>query len=128
MPGEHFEIQIDKVIDKWAGSVEIGVTSHDPMSLEFPPTMTNIVAGTWMMTGNGVMHNGDIIIEDYGVAEGLRTLKVSSSLVVFMNCANVWCCGLYVHDFQTHRILLYNIRISVVQLAIHLADTKCLIW
>lgn len=42
LPGEHFEVQIDKVIDKWAGSVEIGVTTHDPMTLDFPPVMTNI--------------------------------------------------------------------------------------
>ena len=41
-PGEHFEIQIDKVIEKWAGSVEIGVTTHDPLTLDFPSVMTNI--------------------------------------------------------------------------------------
>ena len=65
LPGEAFEIQIDTVIDKWAGSVELGVTVHDPLSLEFPQVM-NMHTGTWMMTGNRVMHNKETIIEDYG--------------------------------------------------------------
>ena len=65
LPGEAFEIQIDTVIDKWAGSVELGVTVHDPLSLEFPQVM-NMHTGTWMMTGNRVMHNNETITEDYG--------------------------------------------------------------
>lgn len=28
--------------------------------------MTNVRTGTWMMTGNGVMHNGITVIEQYG--------------------------------------------------------------
>lgn len=33
------------------------------------------VAGTWMMTGNGVMHNGTTILDEYG--HNLDRLKVS---------------------------------------------------
>jgi len=73
-PREMFEIQLDKMVDKWAGSIEIGVTSHSPLDIEFPATMTNIRSGTWMMTGNGVMHNGRMIREDYG--QNLDALKV----------------------------------------------------
>jgi neuralized-like protein 4 len=51
-PDELFEVRLDKMIDKWAGSVEIGVTLHSAEELEFPSTMTNIRSGTWMMTGN----------------------------------------------------------------------------
>jgi neuralized-like protein 4 len=29
--------------------------------------MTNVRSGTWMMTGNGVMHNGTTVIDDYGI-------------------------------------------------------------
>ena len=65
-PGEMFEVRLDKIIDKWAGSIEIGVTTHSPSSLDFPSTMTNIRSGTWMMTGNGVMHNGTTVIDEYG--------------------------------------------------------------
>jgi len=41
-PGEMFEIRLDHMVDKWAGSIEIGVTSHSPTDIEFPATMTNI--------------------------------------------------------------------------------------
>ena len=49
-----FKVRLDKMVTKWAGSIEIGVTSHAPSDLEFPSTMTNVRSGTWMMTGNGV--------------------------------------------------------------------------
>ena len=65
-PDEIFEVVLDQVVMKWAGSIEIGVTAHRPEDLEFPATMTNIRSGTWMMTGNGVMHNGVTILDDYG--------------------------------------------------------------
>ncbi|ERL95247.1 hypothetical protein D910_12514 [Dendroctonus ponderosae] len=65
--GELFEIKLDKVVTKWAGSIEMGVTTHSPVDLEFPFTMTNVRSGTWMMTGSGIMHNGTIIQEQYGV-------------------------------------------------------------
>lgn len=74
--GELFEIRLDKVIDKWAGSVEIGVTTHSPLTLDFPSTMTNIRSGTWMMTGTGVMQNGVTVIDEYGCS--LDTLRVSN--------------------------------------------------
>ena len=33
------------------------------------------LSGTWMMTGNGVMHNGTTILDEYG--HNLDRLKVS---------------------------------------------------
>ena len=30
------------MVTKWAGSIEIGVTTHAPSDLEFPSTMTNV--------------------------------------------------------------------------------------
>ncbi|XP_077998138.1 neuralized-like protein 4 [Glandiceps talaboti] len=63
---EMFEVRLDEMVDKWAGSIEIGVTTHSSRDLEFPSTMTNIRSGTWMMTGNGIMHNGTTVIDDYG--------------------------------------------------------------
>lgn len=50
-PNEIFEVKLDKIVTKWAGSIEIGVTSHSPKSLEYPCTMTNVRSGTWMFTG-----------------------------------------------------------------------------
>ncbi|KAK7032339.1 Neuralized-like protein 4 [Halocaridina rubra] len=75
-----FEVRLDKCVDKWAGSLEIGVTTHPPTDLEYPSTMTNVRSGTWMMTGNGVMHNGTTIIDDYGL--NLDRLKVGDRVGV----------------------------------------------
>ena len=63
------------MVDKWAGSIEVGVTTHSPLTLEFPSTMTDMSSGTWMMTGCGVLHNGTILIEEYG--QNLNKLTVS---------------------------------------------------
>lgn len=63
---ELFEIRLEKVVGKWAGSIEIGVTTHSPDLLEFPFTMTNVRSGTWMMTGCCIVHNGTVILEQYG--------------------------------------------------------------
>lgn len=79
-PNEVFEVRLDKMVTKWAGSIEIGVTTHAPSDLEFPSTMTNVRSGTWMMTGNGVMHNGTTTIDDYG--QNLDKLKVGDRVAV----------------------------------------------
>lgn len=46
---ELFEIRIDKLVDKWSGSIEVGVTTHNPAVLHFPATMTNMRSGTIMV-------------------------------------------------------------------------------
>ncbi|XP_076236666.1 neuralized E3 ubiquitin protein ligase 4 isoform X2 [Calliopsis andreniformis] len=79
-PNELFEVRLDKIITKWAGSIEIGVTTHSPTELEFPFTMTNVRSGTWMMTENGVMHNGTTIIADY--SQNLDRLQVGDRVGV----------------------------------------------
>ncbi|XP_051170351.1 neuralized-like protein 4 [Leptopilina boulardi] len=79
-PNELFEVRLDKIVTKWAGSIEIGVTTHLPTELEFPFTMTNVRSGTWMMTGNGVMHNGITIIDHYG--QNLDRLQVGDRVGV----------------------------------------------
>ncbi|XP_066296523.1 neuralized-like protein 4 isoform X1 [Branchiostoma lanceolatum] len=77
---EMFTVRIDKMVDKWAGSIEIGLTSHTPPELEFPSTMTNVRSGTWMMTGNGIMHNGTTVLDEYG--HNLDRLKVNDRVGV----------------------------------------------
>ena len=32
-PNEMFEVRLDKMVAKWAGSIEIGVTTHAPNDL-----------------------------------------------------------------------------------------------
>ena len=48
------KIRIDKLVDKWSGSIEIGVTTHNPNNLEYPATMTNLQSGTSPWHGGGV--------------------------------------------------------------------------
>ena len=66
MPAEVFAVRLDKLVGKWSGSIEIGVTLHKPQSIVMPSTMTNVQSGTWMMSGNGVMHNGVTVMDDCG--------------------------------------------------------------
>lgn len=42
---ELFEIRLDRLVDKWSGSIEVGITTHNPNTLEFPATMTNAKSG-----------------------------------------------------------------------------------
>lgn len=53
-------------MEKWSGSIEVGVTMHNPDFLEFPPTMTNLKTGTIMMSGCGILTNGKATKRDYG--------------------------------------------------------------
>jgi len=61
-----FQIRIDKLVDKWSGSVEVGVTIHDPGAIPIPSTMTNLRTGTSMMSGRGILANGKGIRREYG--------------------------------------------------------------
>ncbi|XP_055706492.1 neuralized-like protein 4 isoform X2 [Phlebotomus papatasi] len=79
-PNELFQVRLERVVSKWAGSIEMGVTTHSPTELEFPFTMTNVRSGTWMMTGNGVMQNGTTVIEQYG--QNLDRLQVGDRVGV----------------------------------------------
>lgn len=60
------QIRIDRLVDKWSGSIEVGVTTHSPTALEFPATMTNMRSGTTMMSGCGILTNGKGTQREYG--------------------------------------------------------------
>lgn len=93
---EVFQVRLERIEKKWAGSIEIGVTTHSPLELEFPFTMTNVRSGTWMMTGNGVMQNGTTIIEQYG--QNLDRLQVGD------------CVGVVVRDDGIERRLHFFVN------------------
>ena len=63
---ELFEIRLDRLVDKWSGSIEVGITTHNPAHLEFPATMTNMRCGTTMMSGCGILTNGKGTRREYG--------------------------------------------------------------
>lgn len=60
------QIRIDRLVDKWSGSIEVGVTTHNPSKLEFPATMTNMKSGTTIMSGCGILTNGTGTRREYG--------------------------------------------------------------
>jgi len=78
--GEHFEIVIERMVERWSGSIEAGVTLIRPEDLEFPSTMTDIDYDTWMLSGSAVMRDGQTVRNGYCC--DLDTLGVGSRLGV----------------------------------------------
>lgn len=128
-PEELFEVHIDKMVDKWAGSIEIGVTLHSPNDLDFPSTMTNMRSGTWMMTGTGVMHNGTTVIDMYG--QNLDRLKVWGYPIVWIDdCfwlsnAILWSPG-FMNCFKSKKLKL--IDAAWLMLLLVVIDCILVIW
>lgn len=72
----------------------MGVTTHNPAHLDFPPTMTNMRSGTTIMSGCGILTNGKGTRREYGsfnldeLREGDRigmVRKVVGELHYFIN-------------------------------------------
>ncbi|CAG2230566.1 Neuralized-like protein 4 [Mytilus edulis] len=61
-----FEVKIDKKVNSWSGSIEIGVTTCDPNNLNFPISATGFREGTWVMSGSSILKDGHSITEEYG--------------------------------------------------------------
>ncbi|KAJ0183844.1 hypothetical protein K1T71_000267 [Dendrolimus kikuchii] len=62
---ELFQVRLDLVIPKWAGSIEIGVTQHSSNDIQFPFKMSNAKSGTWAITGEDVIRDGIVMIPQY---------------------------------------------------------------
>ena len=71
---ELFEIRITDMIDKWAGSIEVGITAHRPDTMELPATMTTLQNQTWVMSGASIVSGGKTLKENYGTS--LDSLRV----------------------------------------------------
>ncbi|KAK8742036.1 hypothetical protein OTU49_002070, partial [Cherax quadricarinatus] len=63
---EMFEVTIDKKLNTWSGSIEIGVTVCNPDVIDIPITATDLRGGTWIMLGQGVLRDGRSLHEAYG--------------------------------------------------------------
>merc|ERR1719244_1668546 len=74
--GELFEIVIERMVERWSGSIEAGFTLIRPEDLEFPNTMTDIDYDTWMLSGAAVMQDGATIKNGYAL--DLDSLSVNS--------------------------------------------------
>ena len=75
--GEVFEIVIERMVERWSGSIELGVTLIRPEDLEFPNTMTDIDYDTWMLSGSAVMQDGQTIRNGYVTTLGVWLLADS---------------------------------------------------
>jgi len=64
------------MVDCWTGSLQIGATTQDPNTFQFPSTMTDLASGAWMLTADGVHHDGKII-GDEELGEAMDELKAS---------------------------------------------------
>ena len=71
---ELFEVRITDMIDKWTGSIEVGITALRPEIMEIPATMTSIQSNTWVMSGCNIVSGGKTLKENYGIS--LDSLKV----------------------------------------------------
>jgi neuralized-like protein 4 len=89
------KVRIDQKIHSWSGSIEIGVTSCDPNTLEtpFPSSATELRQGSWIMSGNSILKDGRSVNENYGTDldkleenDRVGVLKTSSGdLIFFVN-------------------------------------------
>lgn len=65
--GEIFQVEIVRSIDKWAGSLEIGLLAiKPPNSDSVPSTIMKFSSGCWYLMGEKVMLNGNVVKEQYG--------------------------------------------------------------
>lgn len=120
---ELFEIRIDKLVDKWSGSIEVGVTTHNPSALHFPATMTNMRSGTIMMSGCGILTNGKGTRREYGefnldeLREGDRVgmmRKANGNLHYFINGQDQGIASERVSQTLWGVIDLYGMTIKVI--------------
>ncbi|XP_068128040.1 neuralized-like protein 4 [Hyperolius riggenbachi] len=66
LPGEVFTVRLDRKMNSWSGSMEIGLTTQDPSLLDFPSSATGLKGGSWIVSGCSVLEDGRSIMEEYG--------------------------------------------------------------
>lgn len=64
--GQLFQVRIDRKVNSWSGSIEIGVTALDPNTLDFPSSATGLKGGSWIISGCSVLRDGRSVLEEYG--------------------------------------------------------------
>ena len=119
---ELFEIRIDRLVDKWSGSIEVGITTHNPATLEFPATMTNQRSGTMMMSGCGILTNGKGTRREYGdfnldeLSEGDRIgmmRKTNGNLHFYINGLDQGVAATRIQPHMWGVVDLYGMTVKV---------------
>lgn len=55
------------MVDRWSGSIELGVTAVRPDDIDLPSTATDLSRDTWMLSGSSIMENGTTIKSNYSL-------------------------------------------------------------
>ena len=79
---ELFEVVIVKKVSKWSGSLELGVTAHKPETLEIPSSLSEAKEGMWVLSGDGMIRDGDGVTSDVYTANSIDGLPESSRVGV----------------------------------------------
>ncbi|XP_014669095.1 PREDICTED: neuralized-like protein 4 [Priapulus caudatus] len=117
-----FCIMLDRLVDKWSGSIEVGITTHNPNTMDFPATMTNMRSGTIMMSGCGILTNGKGTRREYGdfnldeLVEGDRIglmRKHNGSLHYYINGVDQGVAATRVPNIVFGVIDLYGMAVKV---------------
>ena len=88
-------------MNSWSGSIEIGVTTCDPVNLVFPTSATGFREGTWILSGCSLMHDGNTVVDEYGqdldqLSEGDRVgvmRTADGSLHLYVNGVDQGCAA-----------------------------------
>lgn len=83
------KLELKLQIHGWSGSIEIGVTTINPETVELPACATKLRSGTWVMSGISVLKDGNSLVEYYGtdldkLKEGDRIGVMKTSQVCFV--------------------------------------------
>lgn len=81
------------MVDRWSGSIELGVSAMRPEELELPSTATDLEHDTWMLSGAVVMENGvnlkngykldlDSLTADCKIGKSYLQIKKKKNLIV----------------------------------------------
>ena len=69
-----FQIRLDRLVDKWSGSIEVGITTHNPNSIDFPATMTNMRSGKKTAANQGPVVQSIVSLTSLLVVKKLTVL------------------------------------------------------
>ena len=107
---------------KWSGSIEFGVTSHNPATFDFPATLTIMQTGTLIMSGNGILHDGKAANSPYTnfnldqLQEGDRVgvmRKSNGEICYFINGTNLGIAISGIHHQVWGALNLYGMAAKV---------------
>ena len=87
-----FEVRIERKVDTWSGSIEVGVTAADPATFTLPTSASNLTDRAWVMSGFSILKDGYPVVEEYGpeldklqIGDILGIMRSSSKFLYLLN-------------------------------------------